>query len=220
MRQTPPSRSDRSKLRVQQILDAAKHCFSRVGFHSTSMAQIAAQAQISVGQIYRHFPSKESLIEGIVQEDIARQLSIMNATPDTDVVDALTAMTQNKAISSAVSNPKHLALMLEIVAEAARNPKVRDIVISNQRRGFTALKKRIESAQPGVWPPGELDVRLRLVSAIVQGVVGQMLLDRRAPTAALLAWVQTLAAQLLVIKPSIGNAGAEPAVPASQGSNS
>ena len=87
MSKTTASRAERSKLRESQILVAAKHCFSRVGFHSTSMAQIASQAQMSVGQIYRHFPSKESLIEGIVREDVARQLSLLNEASDQTVME-------------------------------------------------------------------------------------------------------------------------------------
>src|SRR5579862_3607008 len=105
MAKTTPSRADRAKLREQQILDAAKACFSRIGFHSTSMAQIAAQAQMSVGQIYRHFAGKEALIEGIVQEDVSRQLALMQQTPDVDVIAMLTAMNQKKDIDAALSSP-------------------------------------------------------------------------------------------------------------------
>ena len=120
MNKTASSRAERSKLRESQILVAAKHCFSRVGFHSTSMAQIATQAQMSVGQIYRHFPSKESLIEGIVREDVARQLSMLNEAPEQSIVE-MVAPTSKKDIVDAAGS-YHLALMLEIGAEAARPP--------------------------------------------------------------------------------------------------
>jgi hypothetical protein len=90
-----------------------------------------------------------------------------------------------------------VALMLEIVAEAARNPKIRQIVINSQRRGLVALKRRIEQAQPGVWPAGELDVRLRLVSALGNGVAIQTFLDQRAPTDTLMKRVDALTRQLM-----------------------
>lgn len=189
--------SERSKLRRVQILDAAKHCFARVGFHSTSMAQIAARAQMSVGQIYRHFRSKESLIEGIVQADIAQQLAFLEGPPAQRLLDALAAAPPDLHPSSGLPDAEYLALMLEIVAEAARNPKVRKIVISSQRRGHLEVKKRIEAESPGTWPPGELDLRLRLISALSQGVATQILLDPLAPSAALLQHVSRLATRLL-----------------------
>lgn len=192
--------SERSKLRRAQILDAAKHCFARVGFHSTSMAQIAAQAQMSVGQIYRHFRSKEALIEGIVQADIAQQLSFLEGAPVQRLLDALAAGPSELHGAGSLADRSYLALMLEIVAEAARNPKVREIVISSQRHGHLTIKKRIEQETPGLWPPGELDLRLRLISALSQGVATQMLLDRRAPSAALLRHVRQLAKRLLTFE--------------------
>jgi AcrR family transcriptional regulator len=199
MNKTASSRAERSKLRESQILDAAKHCFSRVGFHSTSMAQIATQAQMSVGQIYRHFPSKESLIEGIVREDVARQLSMLNEAPEQSIVEMVVPTSKKDIVDAAGSY--HLALMLEIIAEAARNPRVRDILLTNQRRAHAALKRRIQSEQPVACSSQELDVRVRMISAIPQGVFMQILLDPRAPTAALLKKLKSLTEQLLTVEP-------------------
>src|SRR5437868_3902227 len=48
------------------ILDAAEQCFSHSGFHQTSMSDICQAASMSPGNLYRYFPSKEAIIEGIV----------------------------------------------------------------------------------------------------------------------------------------------------------
>jgi AcrR family transcriptional regulator len=45
-----------------QIVAAARRCFSRDGFHQTSMPDIAAEAGLSVGASYRYFAAKEDLI--------------------------------------------------------------------------------------------------------------------------------------------------------------
>ncbi len=45
-----------------QIVAAARRCFSRDGFHQTSMPDIAAEAGLSVGASYRYFAGKEELI--------------------------------------------------------------------------------------------------------------------------------------------------------------
>ncbi len=49
------------------ILDAAEQCFSRSGFHQTSMSDICQAAGMSPGNLYRYFPSKEAIIAGIIE---------------------------------------------------------------------------------------------------------------------------------------------------------
>lgn len=45
----------------QQILEAAKECFLTDGFEETTIADIAARANIGVGTLYNYFPSKALL---------------------------------------------------------------------------------------------------------------------------------------------------------------
>jgi AcrR family transcriptional regulator len=52
----------RREARRGEIVAAARRCFSRDGFHQTSMPDIAAEAGLSVGAPYRYFASKEELI--------------------------------------------------------------------------------------------------------------------------------------------------------------
>jgi len=196
-KKTSPSRAALSRLRRQQILEAAKRCFARIGFHSTSMAQIAGEARMSVGQIYRHFQSKESLIEGIVEEDVALQLQALQSSLKTAATDLVAAVKGRVNAKPPLVNRDYIALMLEVGAEAARNPKIRTMVSASQRRGHALLKKRIESIRPGAWPHGELDIRLRLIYAVVQGVFTQMAIDPRQPSEKLLARLWDLTRQLL-----------------------
>jgi AcrR family transcriptional regulator len=48
--------------RREQILDAAAHLFARRGFHGISIDDIGAAVGISGPGVYRHFPSKESVL--------------------------------------------------------------------------------------------------------------------------------------------------------------
>ena len=48
--------------RRQQILDAARACFARQGFHQTSIQDICKEAGLSPGAVYRYFPSKDHII--------------------------------------------------------------------------------------------------------------------------------------------------------------
>jgi TetR/AcrR family transcriptional regulator, repressor of fatR-cypB operon len=46
----------------EDILDAALGLFAERGFHGTAMPDIAAEAGIAAGTIYRHFTGKETLV--------------------------------------------------------------------------------------------------------------------------------------------------------------
>src|SRR6195256_6727565 len=57
--------------RRAEILEAARRCVARSGFHQTSMQDICAAAGMSPGNLYRYFPSKEAIIAGIAERDRA-----------------------------------------------------------------------------------------------------------------------------------------------------
>jgi len=50
------------------ILNAAHDLFLDYGYHGTSMRQIAQEANIALGGIYNHFPSKEDLFLNVLME--------------------------------------------------------------------------------------------------------------------------------------------------------
>lgn len=47
----------------QSIKDAAVKCFKEVGYEKASMRQIASEAGLSAGNMYRYFPNKEALFD-------------------------------------------------------------------------------------------------------------------------------------------------------------
>ena len=49
-----------------RIVQAARRLFGQKGFHSTSVAELAASAQVAVGQIYRFFPGKDGFVSNVV----------------------------------------------------------------------------------------------------------------------------------------------------------
>ncbi|MFD4599211.1 TetR/AcrR family transcriptional regulator [Streptomyces sp. NPDC058464] len=62
--------------RREQILDAARRCFLRDGFHSTSMQDLFAESGLSAGAVYRHFTSKDEMILAIAEENMRDVLDI------------------------------------------------------------------------------------------------------------------------------------------------
>lgn len=52
------------------ILEAARDLFQSQGFDETSIDEIAARAEVSRGTLFNYFPSKETLLEGIADQEL------------------------------------------------------------------------------------------------------------------------------------------------------
>jgi TetR/AcrR family transcriptional repressor of uid operon len=116
--------------RRREIIEATKRCFLSRGFHNTSIARIAKEAGMSTGHISHYFPQKELIIETIVkrEEDLLAELlqSLDKKSKESNFLDALSD--EMDAMIDYALEPGHAALRLEIVAEAARNPKIASVL--------------------------------------------------------------------------------------------
>jgi AcrR family transcriptional regulator len=114
--------------RRQQILDAARRCFVTDGFHATSMQQVIAEAGLSVGAVYRYFPSKSALILGIAEqlaEGITGQLRSIADAPERSLVDVMESAI---GVVDANTGPDGaLPMAVQVWAEAQRDPVLRDL---------------------------------------------------------------------------------------------
>jgi len=66
----PRRRQSRSDSRKREILRAALHCFTTIGFAGTTLADIHVRAKASIGSIYHHFRSKEQLAAALYVEGL------------------------------------------------------------------------------------------------------------------------------------------------------
>jgi TetR/AcrR family transcriptional regulator, repressor for uid operon len=111
-----------AEARRREILDAAQACFERRGFHATSMGEICAQANMSPGGLYRYFPSKESIIAAMAEDERRVATMAFQAVKTSDnFLMALSALCERFA--EAYADPSRAAFAAELMAEAVRNPK-------------------------------------------------------------------------------------------------
>lgn len=66
----PKLRDETYAARRAHILDAARACFSRKGFHAASMLDLQAEAGVSAGALYVYFPSKREIVLAIAEENL------------------------------------------------------------------------------------------------------------------------------------------------------
>ena len=115
--------ADEPANRRRQILDAAEQRFSRAGFHRTTMQDVAAEAGMSPGNLYRYFPSKDALVAGLCERDRAELASEFQAVhADGDGLMAAFRRLGRKHFQEEPAEKSKLCL--EIWAEATRNPAV------------------------------------------------------------------------------------------------
>ena len=62
----PRTQEERSERSRQQILDAALKLFSHRGYGATSVKEIAEAAGLSKGNVYHHFPDKETVFRALL----------------------------------------------------------------------------------------------------------------------------------------------------------
>src|SRR3982750_3512922 len=135
--------------RRSQILEAAIVCFAKRGFHQTSMHDVSAEAGISVGLIYRYFANKEAVIAAMADRH------------KTEIQDLLDRARQGAFLFQSLeilftahcseSSPKVLsAFVVDLYAEASRNPPVADLVrdvLETAMEGVTDLIARSPEAK-------------------------------------------------------------------------
>lgn len=127
---SPRIKSDKAQARTEaqreRILAAAQRCFIEQGFHAAGMARIAEAAGMSPGLIYRYFDSKAAIIRVI----IARQLERLNQNISLNRPVDLAAEMTAKFVGGHGCNPHDLspALLLELSAEATRDPEIHAVV--------------------------------------------------------------------------------------------
>ncbi len=61
-------REEKSERSRRQVLDAALQLFSRHGYKATTVRDIADVAKVSTGNVYHHFPDKESIFNTLLDE--------------------------------------------------------------------------------------------------------------------------------------------------------
>lgn len=176
-----PSKETRDALRRDQIVAAARQCVVRRGFHATSMAQIARQVGMSVGQIYRYFPSKEAIIHAIVEGIVSRRLEWLAAGgKPADIPMALAARKSDNHPFDADDR----ALLLEVTAEATRNPEVAETVRKADQRLHAEAVAALRKDHPHL-SKKEATARVELLAVLHAGTALREMMAPRAEPALL-----------------------------------
>lgn len=169
------SRTDAAPDRREQILQAAMICFAKRGFHQTTMQDISEEAGISVGLIYRYFPSKEAVISEMAEEhkkDLQELLERARSAPT--LLDSLEILLTAHCCEDMPQ--MHAAFVTDLFAEAGRNPGIANLVRDVLESGMAGLTKAIASAPEMQSAPHGLTPR-QIAELILATARGSMMRD-------------------------------------------
>lgn len=98
--------------RDDALLDAALDLFCEVGYAATPVPSIARRAGIAVGSVYRHFPSKEHLVNALYRREKVRLIGAVLADVDSaaDPEDAFRALWRRLA-DFAIAHPASVSFL-------------------------------------------------------------------------------------------------------------
>jgi AcrR family transcriptional regulator len=154
----------------ERILASATRLFAELGFAGASMPAIAKAAGITAGAIYKHFESKgELLLEVVVRSFLSIPLFAQSSERENDA----SALPHLAAAYTEPDLKLVRQLSIEVHAAAARDAKVRQVLLQSNRHVMDHMAIGIAAAQKA----GKLDPSLnpdfvsRAFSIFIMGLV-------------------------------------------------
>ena len=192
--------------RRERILEGAERAFVRHGFHATTMQHVADELGMSAGNLYRYFPSKDAIVEGLCavdQEGRAKAFAELMAG-NRNIMEAISAGLRKHVFAHP---PEKARLTVEIWAEAGRNPRVAEMMRAIDADVLAGLEKLMDAAKAGDAASPRLDSRFgaRFFLTFVAGLFKRMAIepdfDAEAETAMAIGVLRALFAGALAPAP-------------------
>ncbi|MEU6231270.1 TetR/AcrR family transcriptional regulator [Streptomyces sp. NPDC047042] len=158
-----------------RIIRAARDLFLARGYDKTSLAQIAKQARVSTGTLFKRYPTKAALFAAVTSEQW--QLDVEYAAPPRDPRHGLDHIGRDYACL--VSRPGTAALCRLIITELPQMPELADILATGFAidRGpfFDRLRDYLEAeAQAGTLDFRTADGQPMSASAVAEQFLGMI----------------------------------------------
>ncbi|MGP3976058.1 TetR/AcrR family transcriptional regulator [Streptomyces sp. 8N114] len=176
--------------RRRQILDGARRCFLRSGFHAASMQDVLKESGLSAGAVYRYFRSKEEIIAAVAEEALETIRSSFDRvaaaevppTPDelfTEVFGRL-----QKSVGAGEDSRELPRLLVQVWGEGLRNPELAETLGDAYGQLSGQWARLVEEYQARGWVDPQADalnVARTLIGAVQGYLVQQALWGGIAP---------------------------------------
>lgn len=123
----PKLKPEEIEARRNEIIEAARTCFLRSGFHQTTTDEICREANITPGGLYHYFTSKDELIAVVIEHSaknaMERMRAVVEAADDTESAFRQAVGLLQSALTDG-DNENIARLDVEIWAESLKNEKL------------------------------------------------------------------------------------------------
>ncbi|WP_293859521.1 TetR/AcrR family transcriptional regulator [uncultured Alsobacter sp.] len=166
-----------ARQRRDHILEAAERCFVRSGFHRSTMQDVAAEAGMSAGNLYRYFASKEAIVSGLAERD--REMLTADFAAMGTATDFLTAF-EAVGRKHLIEEPREKAiLVVEIWSEASRNPNIAAMCRAFDGEVHNGMRMLFSAAKAAgmISPSTDVDMAAQMMLTIADGLVKRRALE-------------------------------------------
>lgn len=196
----PKVSAEHGDARQRQILAAALECFSRQGFHKTTMKDIVKESGLSAGAIYNYFSSKGEIVDAIARARHTSERALLAAALS-ESNEALDLQGLARAFFASFAGEEHRKgrrVGIDVWAEALRNPEVLTTVRRGVDEPLALLTQLVARSQDRDELSPDLDPEgiARVMIAVFQGFVLQQAWDPDTDSERYLAAVDAILAAL------------------------
>ena len=173
----PQKRAEETRGR---ILDAAVRKFAIAGYDAASVDDICAEAGVSKGAFYHHYPTKQAIFLALMQGWLGMIDMGMEAVRAESVPQTLIKMTDLLPGVFAAAEDR-LPMFLEFWMQASRDEKVWKAMIAPYRHYQEHFARLVEEGitEGSLKPTTDAQVAAQVIVSLAVGLVLQGVLDPR-----------------------------------------
>ncbi|MBK0331840.1 TetR/AcrR family transcriptional regulator [Brachybacterium sp. MASK1Z-5] len=171
----PRITEERRAAQRARIVDAMRDAVREKGISSVSMSEVIERSGLSAGAIYGYFPSKDDILlavaEGLAADrrtELERVIASSPIPPPSQVLRLL--------LTTIPEFARDGTLVLQVWAEAARDPRVREVFVGVLSTLQTTMEEYLTSwftQEQRPDPTADARASTRVMAALVQGFLAQ-----------------------------------------------
>lgn len=173
-----PVRQERSRVTRERLLAAAEKVFAEKGYDGAKLADIAAEAGVSVGAVYFRFKDKDTLFQAIAEtftEDTRAQLDDFVLA---DQKASAEEIIRTFVLRTAANMRTHRGLFRAIIEHGFDHPNVMDVMMAFRDE----IARALETALREHGGKAGLSDAVRIATQMIYGFLLVGILNPRAPT--------------------------------------